>query len=273
MSLRKITLILFVLFLAATSVAAEEDGKLVIGLVVSDPRDRNVDVEVLNSATDAFFRTKRFRLMERQRLDKIIDEKGLQDFISALTSNDGSGGIEALEGVDMIGLVSYTVERTSLGGENIYISTRLVSVLNGEILHIVDSRREGLYEPSTPKQAGDYLFQNVREIFPPEEYIIRLKGKEAIVGMGTEVGLEDGDLLEVIRSGEVIFHPVTGKPLPGEEIVVGTLKISRVGSQMSTCEVKKTEGALQVGDRVRLQEKDQTGFKVFSKVKKVFKRH
>jgi len=273
MSIRRINLVLFVLWLVATSVAAQEDGKLVIGLVVSDPRDRNLDVEVLNSATDAYFRTKRFRLMERQRLDKIIDEKGLQDFISVLTNGDSSGGIEALEGVDMIGLVSYTVERNAVGGQNIYISTRLVSVLNGEILHVVDSRREGLYEPSTPNQAGDYLFQNVREIFPPEEYIIRIKEGEAIVGMGTEMGLKDGDVLEVIRSGEVIFHPVTGKPLPGEENVVGTLKISRVGSQMSTCKIKKTDGTLQVGDRARLQSKDQTGFKVFSKVKGIFKRN
>ena len=110
MSLRKISLVLFVLYLVATSVAAQDDdGKLVIGLVVSDPRDRNRDVEVLNSATDAFFRTNRFRLMERQRLDKILDEKGLQEFISVLNSGESAGGIEALAGVDMIGLVSYTV--------------------------------------------------------------------------------------------------------------------------------------------------------------------
>lgn len=269
MLLLRVRLFLFGLWIVATSVAAQ-DGKLVLGLIISDPRDRNLDVEVLNSATDAILRTKRFRLVERERLDRIIDEKGLQDFISALTSGDRAGGIEALEGVDMIGLVSYTEETTAFGSENIYISTRFVSVLNGEILHIVDSRREGLYEPSTPERAGDYLFQNVREVFPPEEYIIRLKGKEAIVGMGTEMGLRRGDVLEVIREGEVIFHPVTGKPFPGAETVVGTLKISRVGSQMSVCEVKKSEGTLVVGDRVRLQNRDQAGFKMFSKVKKVF---
>lgn len=271
MFFRKTVLTLLVLLLFAGSGAAQ-DGKITIGLVVSDQRRGDLDVEILNTATDAFFRTQRFRLMERERLDKIIDEKGLKEFIGALTSGDSSAGIEELEGVDLIGLVSYTVERSAVGGPRYYIGVRLVSVQTGQIAHIVDSRREGLYEPTTPNQAGIYLFQNAREAFPPEEYIIQLQGANAVVGMGSGMGLKEGDVLEVIRQGETIFHPVTGSPLPGEEIVIGTLKITRASTQISSCKVTKMENPLQVGDRVRLKPKDQTGFKVFSRVKKLWKK-
>ncbi len=254
------------LFLAGAGAA--QDGKLMIGLVISDQRRGDLDVEILNTATDSFFRTQRFRLMERERLDKIIDEKGLREFIGALTSGDSSAGIEELEGVDLIGLVSYTVERSAVGGQLYYISVRLVSVKTGQIVNIVDSRREGLQQPTTPNQAGIYLFQNAREAYPPEEYIIQLQGAKAVVGMGSAVGLKEGDVLEVIRDGETILHPVTGKAYPGEEIVIGTLKVTRASDQISSCKVSKTEGTLQVGDRVRLKPKDQMGFKVLGKIKK-----
>ncbi len=272
---RKIVLALFILLVVAGSVAAQT-GKITIGLVVSDQRRGDLDVEILNAATDALFRTQRFRLMERERLDKIIDEKGLREFIGALTSGDSSAGIEELEGVDLIGLVSYTVEPTrGLEGERLkgyYISVRLVSVKTGQIAHIIDSRREGLYEPTTPNQASIYLFQNAREAFPPEEIIIQLQGARAVVAMGSGVGLKKGDVLEVIRQGETIFHMVTGEAYPGEEIVVGTLQVTRASVQTSSCKVKKTEGPVQVGDTVRLKPKNQTGLKVFGRVKKLWKR-
>ncbi len=275
MFLRKIVLALFILLIVGGSGAAQA-GKITIGLVVSDQRRGDLDVEVLNAATQALFKTQRFRLMERERLDKIIDEKGLQEFIGALTSGDSSAGIEELEGVDLIGLVSYTVEPTrGLEGQHLkgyYMSVRLISVKTGQIAQIVDSRREGLYEPTTPNQAGIYLFQNAREAFPPEEYIVQLQGTNVVVAMGSGVGLKEGDVLEVIRDGGTIFHPITGKELPGEEIVVGTLKVTRASAQISSCKVTKKEGSLEIGDIVRLKPKNQTGLKVFGKFKKLWKR-
>ncbi len=272
MSIQQKTFVIFVLWVIGLAGLAQA-REMALGLVLSENRPHRLDAEFLNAATEAFFRTRRFQLMERDRLDAIVDEKGLQEFISALTSGSSLAGMDELEGVDMIGLVSYTTEFVpGLAGDLVkvyYISVRLVSVSTGQILNTIDSRQGGLLDPTTPHLAGNYLYKSIREVYPPIEYIVRLKGTEAIVGMGADMGLKDGDLLEVIRDGEPIFHPVTGKPLPGEETPIGTLKVVRASQQISICKIKKADGALQVGDRVRLKATDPRKSTLISGAKKL----
>jgi len=257
------TLLCLLLLAWAGAISAKD---ISLGLVLSDDKDRKLDAEILNETTEAFFKSRRFKLAERAELDAVIQEKGLQDFIGALNGDNAAAGLEKLTGLDMIGLVTYSVERLTGSLSRYWISVRLVSVASGDILDTVDSRREGLSEPTTPHVAGENLFQNVRELFPPQGYIVRINGSEAVVDLGTEVGLKEGDTLEVFKEGDIILHPVTGKPLPGEEIVLGTLKVTRVSSQISTCKMKGSAGGL--GAQVRLKPKDQRFFKALNIFKK-----
>lgn len=237
-----------------------------LGLVMAEREDRRIEGDILGAATSAFFESKRFVIIERAQLDKIFTERDLSDFITG-----SPGDLSNLEGVDMLGLVSYSVEYSTAasGGrqENYYIDVRLTDVKSGQVVGNVSSRRDTFNNPTTPHLAGRFLLQNIREMFPPEGYVVSISGDQVIVDLGEESGIQKGDTLEVIREGDVIFHPVTGKPLPAQEIVVGTLKVEDPANQMSTCKMPKKGGeAIVIADRVRLQPKNQTGAKIFKKI-------
>lgn len=258
---------LILTLLAMTAFAAPAAAKVYkLGLIMADRHPSRDSEEILNAATTAFFESKRFDVIERSRLDKVFEERDLQDFIEG-----AAGDLSNLEGVDMLGLVTYSIENgTSLGGiaqRLYYIDVRMTDVTSGQIVGTVSSRRATLtYDPTTPYNASRCLLQNVREMFPPEGIVIRISGNEVIVDIGEESGIRENDVLEVIREGETIFHPTTGKPLPPVENVVATLKVTEPANQMSKCKMQKSDLTINVTDRVRLKEKDQKAKKIFRKV-------
>jgi len=251
-----------------------------IGLVMALKGDRDLNDQIMTETTAAFFESKRFEVIEREQLAKVFTERDLQDFIKG-----APGDMSTLEGVDMLGLVTFTAERSPTPTYALeegptgkfFIDVRLTDVKTGKVVGTVSSRRETLTVPSTPHLAGQSLLQNIREMFPPEGYVINVSGDAVLVDLGVEVGLRKGDTLEIIREGEVFFHPVTHKPMPAQEIIVGTLKVTEPANQMSTCKLKVSEGQqIAVADRVRLKAKDQTGMKFLNKIpflKKHLKKH
>jgi hypothetical protein len=132
---------------------------------------------------------------------------------------------------------------------------RLIEVKTAKILTTISSNRPGLLiPPANAREAGKLLFKSVRDAFPPFGYVIKVNGKEAIVDLGSEAGLKDGDVLEVVQEGEQLIHPVTGQVLPSPLKVVGELKVVSADLQMSTCKRKSGKAEFKLADRVRLKD-------------------
>jgi hypothetical protein len=259
--------LLAVLLLLAAAVPAAAQGEkplYKIGLLLGDQKDRKLDASVLNAATDAFVASRRFTTVERSQLDKVLTEKDLQGFLGK-----GNQALSDLLGLDFIGLVGYVIEERRLPERppepNFVIDVRLVEVKTGQVVVTINSDRPDLLRPpATAREAGQLLFKSVREAFPPFGYIVRITGKEATVDLGSEAGLQDGDVLEVVRAGEQIIHPVTGEALPAEMLVVGELKVVSTSPVMSRCRLKSGDGAIK--DTVRLKGRSQLMKKMFEKL-------
>ena len=227
-----------------------------VGLLLAEKHPNSEAEEILSVTSASFVDSRRFDVIERSRLDKIFEERDLQDFI------DGSAGdLSNLEGVDMLGLVTYSLEKGfSIDGNperHYYINIRLTDVKTGRIAGTINSRRATVtYSPTTPYNASQALLENLREAFPPEGIVVSVAGHEVIVDIGVESGIKENDVLEVIREGETLFHPTTGQPLPPVESVIATLKVKEPSNQLSTCKLQKGEEVV-VTDRVRLKEKEQ----------------
>lgn len=241
-------LVLCLLFAAAApSVAQEEKVQYRLGLVLDKgKKDREIAEDVLNAATRAFFESKRFTLVERSQLDAVFTEKDLQGFLGK-----GNKELSDVLGLDMLGIVAYTVEPTS-AGTLFTIEVRLVDVKTGSILATLTSERSDyLTPPSAPRVAGKALFQNVREAFPPFGYVVKASGKSVVVDLGSDSGVKKGDAFEVVKEGEQIIHPRTGEVLSAEMIVVGELKVVSTSADLATCKLTDGEGA--VGSIVRFK--------------------
>jgi hypothetical protein len=244
-------------------------------------KEKRYREEIFNAASAAFVATRRFSMVERNQLDQIFTEKSLQEFIGGQVNNK----LTDVKGLDLVGVVSYTVETSkSSKGEpstKCLIDVRLIDVKTASILATVTSDHPPnlglnpnlLLTPSTPRDAGEYLQQSIREAFPPMGYVVSVSGKEAVVDLGSEAGLKDGDTLEVVAEGEQIIHPVTGKVLSAPMKVIGELKVVTASPQISTCKIK-SKGEIRLSSFVRLKGSNSLFMKWFQKIpliKKDFK--
>ncbi len=263
----KLSPLLAIMFLLANtppSGAQVEKSVYKLGLISTGEKEKRYESETerrfreeaLNAATDAFVAARRFSMVERNQLDAIFTEKSLQEFIGGQVNNK----LTDVLGLDLVGVVSYTVStaRSPQGGPvaKCIIDVRLVDVKTASILATLTSDRPALLLPSsTPREAGKLLYLNIRDAFPPLGYVVSVNGKEVVVDLGTEAGLKDGDVLEIVQEGEKIIHPVTGQVLSAPMKVVGELKVVAAAPQISTCKVK-SKGAPSVASMVRLKESD-----------------
>jgi hypothetical protein len=253
--MKRLFLILCFASVVSLSPAAAKTMKIAL-LAAEDPKG-DVAHSILTAATSAFYESKRFQVIERDQLSKIFQERDLTDFI------EGSpGDLSNLRGVDMIGVITYSKERNASlqeGGKEkdyFFIDVRLTDVRSGQVVGSVSSRRPSMvYEPTSPHNAGRLLLENVREMFPPEGSVLSANTKEVVVSMGALEGLKEGDQLEVIVDGEVLFD-AEGKAYPPMEEVVATLRVIQVAAQLSKCKVKGGQLAIQPGSRVRLKATD-----------------
>lgn len=241
-------------FVSAPPIVAKT---LNIALLMAEKSRQKEANEILNAATSAFFESKRFKVIERDQLPKIFQERDLTDFITG-----APGDLSNLEGVDLIGVVTYSKEEgvsmdKAKRQVEIYIDVRLTDVKTGQVIGSVNSRRPSvLYEPTTPFNASRLLLADVRELFPPEGSVLNVDGETVVVNLGTIEGVKKGDTLEVIQDGEVFFD-AEGKSYPPLEELVGILKVTQVSTQLSKCKIKKGAEVISLGARVRLKGTDR----------------
>jgi hypothetical protein len=260
--------VFFSISLIVTPLVAEE---IRLGLIIEDQKHRRIDDEIYNASVRAFVRTRRFKMLERDELDAVIKEKSLQDFIGALGGDGAGSGLEKIIGADQIGLVSYTIERDSVTRESTYwIEVRMLDVDTGSVLGVIDSRRAGLNEPTTPFIAGNYLYENIRKVFPPQGYVLEVKGKKVTINLGNGAGLKKGDKIKVVRQGEMVIG-INGDPLGSHEIEVSTLTVTMVQDRYSTCKQRKGDAVVRE-DVVRLVPNFENPLKVLNLARKYKKK-
>ncbi len=260
---------LLLLLLGTALPALAEPIKLGLILTVDDhgTKGKRLDTEMLNATVQAFNSTRRFILAEREQLEAVLAEQSLDDMITGKTSE-----LNKLLDLDLLGTVNYSIkfEKDSSGKpyETYWIEVQLTDLESGRVIMHLNSDRttvaEVLTDPTSPAMAGRRLFENIREAFPPEGVVVQISGEKVLVDLGTDMGIGPGDDLQIIRSGEGLIHPVTGVVLPGEDMVVASLKVVSANAQIATCKLKKREGTPQVADLVRYQAKQQQAGKFLS---------
>jgi len=277
-------LLLLLLSLGAAFPVEAQEEKIVykLGLILGEKdkneKEKKIDVEALNAATDAFVAAKRFQMLERNQLKAVFTEKSLQDFIGGKVNNKLTDVLD----LDLIGVVENSVETTKQAKGETWtkwiINVRLIDVKTAANVVTLTSERASalsLLPPATSREAGALLTQSIREAFPPLGYIVQIVGKDVVVDLGSEAGLKKGDTLEVVQKGEDIIHPVTGKILDAPLKVVGELKVLSASPQLATCKRSGGKGELQPGNFVRLRGTESAMIKILQRIpriKKVFEK-
>jgi TolB-like protein len=238
------TLIKSVLFTAALVAAtAFAGGK--IKVAVLDFEGKNMSQEDAEALTDLLrtelFNTGRFIVVERQKIQKIIEEQKFQ--MSGLTNTDEVTQIGRLLNVKkiMIGTM------TRLGGTHI-INTRIVDVQSGqvELAEAVESRGGEELLPNSVNELALKISYKVGL----EGSIIRISGDLLYIDLGSADGVATGQEFSVIRSGEAITD-LEGRLIGTNSEIIGSIMITKAQDRFSEAAVNEATTPFRKGDIVK----------------------
>jgi TolB-like protein len=216
-----------------------------ITVAVLDFEPKNVELQSAEAITDLLrtelFNTGRFMVVERQKIQKILEEQKLQ--MSGLTDTDQAAEIGRLLNVRkiMIG----TVNR--LGGTHI-INTRIVDVQSGLVELAVAVESKG-GEERLPDSVTELALKISYKI-GLEGSIIRISGETVFIDLGSADGLEIGQPLDVIRAGEAVTD-LDGRVIGNNSEVIGNLLVTKLQDRFSETAVKESTTVFRKGDKVR----------------------
>ncbi|MBN2200687.1 hypothetical protein JW777_01905 [bacterium] len=215
-----------------------------VTVAVLDFEPKNVTAESAEAAVDLLrtelFNTGCFKVVERQRIQKILEEQRFQS--SGVTDADQAAEIGRMLNVKkiMIGTV------TLLGGTHI-LNTRIVDVQSGqvELAEAVESRGG---EENLPRAVTELALKISYKI-GLEGHVIRITGETVYIDLGSADGVKVGQTFDVIRQGEVITD-LEGRTIGAQSESIATVMVTKVQDRFSETAVHSQTTPIQKGDRI-----------------------
>lgn len=98
----------------------------------------------------------------------------------------------------------------------------------------------------------DRMAGQIEGLFPDlKGFVLSVEGGQVLIDLKQGQPLKPGDVLNVVRLGETLTHPVTGEVVGRKETDVGTVEVVEVRDNYSITRVLSTRQPIQSGDAVR----------------------
>ena len=207
---------------------------------------KNVGQETADAVADILstelFNSQRFKVIERQAIQRILEEQKLQ--MTGVT--DMSKAVEIGKILNVEKILIGSVSRL---GESYIINTRLVDVKTGalEVAQNVTNKRgeEGLTRAITD------LVEKLSAKVQVEGSIIRIKGEIVLVDLGVNHGMMENQEVSVVRLGDVVTD-LGGTVIGRAEDLIGSLVLTAVKGDYSEARIGAAKTPFRVGDKVRI---------------------
>lgn len=191
-------------------------------------------------------RLRRFKVLEREALQKIIEEQKLG--MSGLIDESTAAQVGKLAGADAILTGSVTVTPTFSK-----ISVRLVEVETGETIAVAENQTEGTSLGDLDPLIDAIASQIFNSLPLIEGYIVMVEDESVMIDLGSIHHLRKGAKLVAFRPGKTIVHPVTGVVLGSKVTRLGEAVITQLQENLSTAIILFIDGNIQIGDKFVLK--------------------
>ncbi|MCR4401168.1 MAG: hypothetical protein NUW12_00060 [Firmicutes bacterium] len=234
--------------------------------------------------------TGQFEVIERERLEQVMQEQGLG--ATGLVDPSSAAQIGKLLGVQAMVMGSVTkfdihtskVSVPILGSVTsseaiVEIHVRVVDTTAGSIKLAemaegkesqanISLRLEGMPPMAfgsanfhstilgkATSKAVDQLIGKIMQLFPVEGYVVKVVGDKVYTNLGRAQGVKVGQKLLVYRLGEVITDPFTGQVLSAEKMEITTITVTSVEQLLSigTVDTPGAGAKVQIGDKVTVK--------------------
>lgn len=215
-----------------------------IAVAVLDFEPKNVSKENAEAITDLLrtelFNTGCFKVVERQKIQKILEEQKFQS--SGVTDTDQAAEIGRLLNVKkiMIGTV------TLLGGTHI-VNTRIVDVQSGQV-ELAEAMESRGGDENLPNAVTELALKISYKI-GLEGSIIRITGETVYIDLGSADGIKVGQEFNVIRQGEAMTD-LEGRIIGTNRETIGSLMVTKLQDRFAETAVQEHSVDFRKGDRV-----------------------
>ncbi len=239
--MRRLLLSFFVLVLATGALAAEKITVAFVGLEASGVSEASVG-GIADTFLDALINTKRFEIVERERLTTLMEEQGLA--LSGCTTMECYVQVGQLAGASKL-----IVGKVSKVGETYTANVRVVDVFVGKVE----------LSESAESNSLDGLLSVTREMagrlaasIPVIGTVVSVSGDIIKLDLGNQEGVKAGDVVELYRLGEEYYHPDTGAFLGRDIEELGVAEITKVLADELSEAVFSGDIPPRTGDKARL---------------------
>jgi len=178
----------------------------------------------------SFVDQKRFSLIERAKLEQVLQEQKLTK--AKLTDPQHSIRIGKLMAANAI--VATSVKE---GPKSIEIISRVINTETSEVMEVRDvfTEDKGM---GTVKELMDGLAAKIANAFPlTEGMVIKKDGGMIYTDMGSKAKLHKDTAIIIYRKGKEVKHPVTGKSLGFDTIKLGEGRLEEIQEDFSKAKI------------------------------------
>lgn len=230
------------LCLVATNLMAQNKTRIaVLSFEAKNVADATAEA-VADILSTELFNTNRFDVIERQAINRILEEQQLQ--MTGVTDMSQAAEIGKVLNVEkiMIGSVSRL-------GQTYIINTRLVDVETGTT-ELAENTKSNNGEDGLPAAIQELVGVIAQKVVV-EGKVIKVTPNTILIDLGTIHGIKKDQVLEVIRFGDVITD-LSGSAVGRAEDKIGLLKVVKVNKEYCETQVLQSKTNVQLGDNVRL---------------------
>ncbi len=186
---------------------------------------------------------RRFKVIERSALDKIMKEQKLQ--ASGIVDDRTAVNLGKLTGADamIVGRVTF------ISGKG-KVSARVIDVETGETIAARDAPVVGASTEIVDRVVDNIAAMIFNDLPLVQGYVVKVEGDMLYIDMGLSQGIRKGTKCIVFREGEPIKHPVTGEILGKKVTKLGEIVVIQSQDKLAEGKSVESEEGLKVGDKV-----------------------
>lgn len=240
-SLKPLFTILGLLLMVCFAFGQGKPTIAVLSLEAKNTHQETADA-VADILSTELFNSKKFNVVERQLITRILEEQKLQ--MTGVT--DMSQAVEIGKVLNVEKIMIGSVSRL---GQTFIINTRLVDVKTGA-LELAQNAKSTSGEDGLTNAVAD-LVRIISQKVQIEGAIIKINHNVILIDLGSNHGFAENQELAVIRLGDVITD-LGGSNVGRSEDVIGAIKLTSVKADYSEAIVSQAKISFRPGDRVRV---------------------
>jgi TolB-like protein len=204
---------------------------------------QKLNVSVTDKLVTQLVNLRRFKVMERAALEKILKEQKLQ--MSGVVDEKTAVNVGKIAGADAI-----IIGDVNIVGGFAKVSARVIDTETSETIVAKEEQAQGVGVEDVERTVGNVAIDIYNELPIVEGYVVNQDQDLFYIDIGSEKGMRKGSKCVVFREGDKIRHPVTGEILGSRVTKLGELVVVQVQSKLAATKIVESEGDIKVGDRV-----------------------